>query len=347
MARLTIPAVCTLALLLGASGRDARGFRPRGTNVGCGSLHHPGASRRLVGGTVTNPHEWPSICQLFVQFDDGYKAFSCAGTLVKNQEGDFYIVTAGHCGNAYGMPTERFEVRCGVHSLHGKNPHQDIFRIKRKLIHPKYIDENFIVYPNGTRAIVDSNELRALKIESKIISQVIAHDIAIFELDHQPEESDYIRAACLPVGPLHSGQTAVVAGWGLHYEGGQYAEKLQDIEMTIEDDIACAEAYEDTELIFNNTRFGSICAEPKNTEIGGGHCNGDSGGPMYALEAGQWTLAGVVSYAIGCGKDPAMDIFADVFSHLDWINAVINYNTVADFWTCDVSLQKITRGFSF
>ncbi|XP_034033442.1 enteropeptidase-like [Thalassophryne amazonica] len=48
-------------------------------------------------------------------------------------------------------------------------------------------------------------------------------------------------------------------------------------------------------------------------------CQGDSGGPLMHLDHGLWTLAGVTSFGIGCGRPDRPGVYARVSFFTSWI----------------------------
>ncbi|XP_008302227.1 serine protease 30-like [Stegastes partitus] len=48
-------------------------------------------------------------------------------------------------------------------------------------------------------------------------------------------------------------------------------------------------------------------------------CQGDSGGPLVCLDDGHWTLIGVTSFGIGCGRPQRPGVYARVSAFASWI----------------------------
>jgi secreted trypsin-like serine protease len=53
-------------------------------------------------------------------------------------------------------------------------------------------------------------------------------------------------------------------------------------------------------------------------------CQGDSGGGLFYYNNGRWYAAGVVSYAIGCGRQAFPTVFTKTAAYIDWIRAMMN-----------------------
>jgi len=51
-------------------------------------------------------------------------------------------------------------------------------------------------------------------------------------------------------------------------------------------------------------------------------CQGDSGGGLIYSKNNRWYVAGVVSYAIGCGQFAYPTVFTKVPAYIDWIRMI-------------------------
>jgi len=286
-------------------------------NTDCGKLPVKEAlPKRIVNGSETHPHEWPSICSL--QSHKGYHF--CGGTLVKNAAGKFYLISAAHCmfkcpRGFYDRKNKRclvrrvptllsdFKIVCGVHNVqNGDTPnHSQTFEAANYINHEDY---------NG---VLDGN------------------DITVIELNHQPHETDYVQAACLPERHHFNFKTehAMAAGWGSHYLGGPASAVLHELFKPIHTDKNCERIM--NRIKINGIQIYDVDAERDNilcagyAEGGKGTCKGDSGGPLYTKRNNKWTLTGVVSWGHkGCATEDSLTIFADVYGLRCWIDAKIN-----------------------
>jgi len=246
-----------------------------------GASELSGASSRIVGGQESVTNSWPSLCNF--QDREGYHI--CGSTLVKNNKGDFYLITAAHCITQ--RRASRYTASCGTHSFERGNPHMQTFTFRAMKMHENYDDVTF------------------------------DNDIAIFEFNNQPVENDYVRAACIADTDHTDMEPAIVAGWGTTKFEGDMALNLQQVNKPIKPDKTCRDLLGSE---FNSANM--LCAGE--IAGGVDACQGDSGGPLYTLRNGLWTLTGVVSWGYGCAAPRSPGVYADVFQLRSWISSNIN-----------------------
>ena len=111
-----------------------------------------------------------------------------------------------------------------------------------------------------------------------------------------------------------SGTDAFIAGWGKTSEEGASAQFLQEARIPLIDDIECAALYENS--FMPETMF---CAGFSHGGIDS--CQGDSGGPLVVINGNVPTLAGVVSWGVGCGRQGYYGVYAKSSSAIEWIKS--------------------------
>ncbi|KAJ8711115.1 hypothetical protein PYW07_008357 [Mythimna separata] len=221
----------------------------------------------------------------------------CGGTLISH----LHILTAAHCVQLrswHAVPMEEISVKIGVHGL---NEHSDNLTITRKLV-ARYIHAEYDPY-------------------------TLQNDILILTLDQSVEFNNVIRPACLWSGDTELsrvvGATGVVAGWGsrsVEDMRGQLDEP-QVVRAPIVSNIECR----GSKAVFHQVTYNTtLCAGYRN---GTGPCSGDSGGGLYLLEGGKWTLRGVVSLALQnsrltCDLNEYV-VFTDTAKFLPWIRHIL------------------------
>jgi len=262
------------------------GILPKNTNL----------IKRIIGGEETEAHEWPSICWLHLPGN-----YQCGGTLVKNNRGKFFLLSAAHCffdrNTKNKMSPGGITVYCGIHDLDGDRPNNvQTFKVRR-IATPKDFNKNRLDY---------------------------GWDIAVIWLDHQPEENRHVQAACLPSSDHHDGERALVAGWGSPDGSSPSTTQLHDLRVTINSDQYCKQHIEQQGWKYGGSNR-VLCAGRDANNRGSSVCFGDSGGPLYTRRQGYWTLTGIVSFGPdGCALRSGASTFTDVYDMRDWIDSNIN-----------------------
>ncbi|XP_076310267.1 venom protease-like [Tachypleus tridentatus] len=240
-------------------------------------------SGRIVGGEDAHDGEFPSLVSIRLNGQH-----FCGGTIIAKR----WVLTAGHCVILFAA--NRFVVRVGEYRLSQDEDHptQDI-PVKQKIIHPSY---------------------------SK--PKKYFNDIALLELTEDIKFNDYAWPACLPLSEESSsykGQQVTVTGWGWLNEpdkGGERADTLQKVNVPVMDYKHCQSLYHTAGkmVIFQS---GQMCAGYKEGKKDS--CQGDSGGPLYMNKNNIFTVIGVVSAGIGCGREYLPGLYTEVVFYRSWI----------------------------
>ena len=134
------------------------------------------------------------------------------------------------------------------------------------------------------------------------------NDLALLMLDTPVDTSVYVPT-CLPASDTnYTGSVAWVLGWGHTRDGGNLADILQELRMTIVHDEQCfISMYNDTKIFPGE----QLCA---GGEAGKDTCQGDSGGPLqrYNTERNSWDLAGVTSWGKGCAVEGLYGVYTKI-----------------------------------
>jgi len=107
----------------------------------------------------------------------------------------------------------------------------------------------------------------------------------------------------------------VAAGWGCTVEGGSGSDILRKVTVPLVPESVCSEAYAKYKYTITDRM---ICAGL--AEGGKDSCQGDSGGPLIMGSRG--SLAGVVSWGVGCGDPNQYGVYSKVSSVIPWIESV-------------------------
>jgi len=252
----------------------------------------------IVGGSEATPHSIPWQISLGVQLHTYDMGPSCGGSVVSRH----YVVTAAHCLTTFSKPKWLYVV-AGAHSLKEKDRYEQKVKVEQVIIHPGY-NENDISY----------------------------NDIALLKLETPLEFNNGIQPICLPKASQAWGadDTFLLSGWGsllgsdydkhglpVESEVNKYPEQLQQVLVPYYDHEKCAKLIYYRKSIHDKV----ICAGFE--EGGRDACGGDSGGPLATRVNGKWTLAGVVSWAVGCAGTNRPGVYTDVAKYRYWIDQYV------------------------
>ncbi|CAL4065872.1 unnamed protein product [Meganyctiphanes norvegica] len=172
---------------------------------------------RIVGGQVSNLHEWRWQAALRLRKDN---LQVCGATLIADQ----WLVTAAHCVTIFKKSD--LYVSLGEHD---KNTGSDT---------------------TATRHV----DIRRVIIHSQYDSKTNEHDIALLELDSYTSNSN-IHPVCLPTKHKDStfaGTTGTATGWGSTSWNGPDSSHLQEVELPIITNNKCSSDLDDYAGITGN-----------------------------------------------------------------------------------------------
>ncbi|XP_052590231.1 granzyme C-like [Peromyscus californicus insignis] len=221
----------------------------------------------IIGGHEVKPHSRPYMTLIESLDVDGNSSL-CGGFLVK----DNFVLTAAHCWES------SMTVILGVHNIEAQEETWQIIPVEKAIAHPAYNDKNL------------SNDIMLLKLEKKA------------------KMTKAVRPLKLPWRkvPVKPGDVCSVAGWGMMALNGTNADRLQEVELTVQKDQLCESHYP---RYYNKAN--QLCVgDPK---IKRASFYGDSGGPLLCNKV----VAGIVSYGHEDGSAPR--VFTRVSSFLSWI----------------------------
>ncbi|NXI52029.1 OVCH2 protein, partial [Chloroceryle aenea] len=240
---------------------------------------------RIIGGEEAVPYSWP--WQVSVQISDEH---ICGGAVLARE----WVVTAAHCFNSRELYRDLWMIVTGLHDLTGKE-----YRQKRSV-------KQYIIHPSFNKTTMDS-------------------DIALLHLAEPLEFNRYVRPVCLPAAEetVQPSRMCVVTGWGAHEGDREKGKKLHQLEVPILLLDTCQSYYIN---LPNKVTQRMICAGFP-LEEGKDSCTGDSGGPLVCPSEdnlGFYTLHGITSWGLGCGRKSYPGVYTNVGVFVDWIKQSVN-----------------------
>ncbi|CAF0846471.1 unnamed protein product [Rotaria sp. Silwood1] len=196
------------------------------------------------------------------------------------------ILTAAHCLD-YSNDLGNYFARVGAHE---RNSSGELIPIAQLILHPKY------------------DEYRS------------TNDIGIVRLARPIKFTETVQPICLVDNIVEPslGTTAYVAGWGntIFQMWDSSSSVLRQARLRVITNCSMYFAYEPEK---------QICAASNGpVDIDHGSCQGDSGGGLFYLKDERWHIAGVVSYANGCGQNAFPTVFTKTSAYIGWIQEMIN-----------------------
>ncbi|NWU96699.1 OVCH2 protein, partial [Upupa epops] len=239
---------------------------------------------RIIGGEEAVPHSWP--WQVSVQVFDEH---ICGGAVLTKE----WVVTAAHCLHYKESHRHLWMVVTGIHDLREQENRQE--RSVRQ----------YVIHPNFNKTTMD-------------------FDIALLQLAEPLEFNHYVRPVCLPTEKIvQPSQVCIVTGWGTQEGDREKGKKLHQLEVPILVLDVCQSYYIN---LPRKVTQRMICAGFP-LEEGKDSCTGDSGGPLVCPSednSGFYTLHGITSWGLGCGRKSYPGVYTNVGGFVDWIKQSVN-----------------------
>ncbi|KAJ7344489.1 hypothetical protein JRQ81_000439 [Phrynocephalus forsythii] len=236
---------------------------------------------RLVGGEEAVPHSWPWQASIQILGEN-----LCGGTVLTST----WVITAAHCFKEKEQYKDLWRVVAGAHDIEDQEQNSQ----KRKV-------QQYIPHPDFNATTTDS-------------------DIALVQLTEPLEFNHYVRPVCLPKRneTVEPSTVCVITGWGIQFEDGEKSRKLHQLEVPILLSEECQKYYKNHPGTLNERMF---CAGFP-AEGGKDACTGDSGGPLVcpSEDSSYYTLNGIISWGLGCGRKDYPGVYTNVSSYIDWIS---------------------------
>jgi len=244
---------------------------------------------RIVGGQVASYGEWPWQVSLR-QWKNGQFRHKCGAALLTRN----WIVTAAHC--VKDVSPSNLLVRVGEYNtLDTREIHKHTDRrISRSITHINF-DKTSYEY-----------DIAVLKMSSAVDFKPNAIPICL------PQNNDKLV-----------GKTGSVTGWGRRSEYGQISTILREVQLPIISNKQCMSMYRSSG---QNEWIPNIFLCAGTARGGRDSCEGDSGGPLVVKSSnGRYTLAGVISWGIGCGDRNRPGVYTRISEFRSWIKRNTGY----------------------
>ncbi|KAM9810114.1 hyaluronan-binding protein 2 [Syngnathus typhle] len=251
----------------------------------CGKPQPKKRLSRIYGGLKVSPGALPWQVSLQARPKGSTQKYKhiCGGVLIES----CWILTAGHCVHKQ----EDMKVVMGGLSLDTSEPTEQIFDVEEAIVHENYKETPVSVH----------NDIALLRLEDT--DGVCAN------------ETQFVKAACLPDGPLDDGEECTISGWGATEESDYGSNHLLEAKVLLINQEKCSES-----SIYGPVLDDSMfCAG--NLRGGVDSCQGDSGGPLTCEQNSTHFIYGLVSWGDQCGKKNKPGVYARVTHFLDWIKS--------------------------
>ncbi|CAD7671617.1 unnamed protein product [Nyctereutes procyonoides] len=245
---------------------------------------------RIVGGGQVEKGSYPWQVSLKRR-----QKHICGGTIISAQ----WVITAAHCVANRNIAIT-FNVTAGEHDLSHIEQEEQTLTIETIIIHPYFS-----------------------------IKKPMDYDIALLKMDGAFHFGQFVGPMCLPEPKerFEAGFICTTAGWGRSAEDGVLSKVLQEVNLPILNQEECMAVLLTLKKPVSGRTF--LCTGFP--DGGGDACQGDSGGSLMCRnKKGAWTLAGVTSWGLGCGRgwrnnmrkedQGSPGIFTDLRKVLPWIH---------------------------
>lgn len=220
-------------------------------------------------------------------YDMSELKWRCAATLISSR----HVLTGAVCASHRDLKVARI----GASNLDGDDDGAQPIdvEIEEKIVHPEY---------NPTR---------------------FKNDIAVLKLAKEVPFSDRVRPICLPLTNALQNKNlsgSYAAGWGPFADFHSYSVDLMEVQVRVDSDETCREAYSSYKKIVIDNRV--LCVSSINAEEE--PCKGASGAPLMLPQGSAFYQIGFVSYGTIGGKKPSVPCaYTRVSAYMDFITSAL------------------------
>ncbi|XP_061601620.1 hyaluronan-binding protein 2-like [Cololabis saira] len=207
----------------------------------------------------------------------------CGGVLIAS----CWVLTAAHCIE----PNTDMQVVLGSLSLNKPDPSIQTIDVENAIRH-----ENFRETPTA-----------------------VYNDIGLLRLKGTEgfcaNETQFVKAACLPDVQLSDGMPCTISGWGVTEESSFGSNHLLEANVLLINQDKCTEPAVYGKVLDNSM----FCAG--HLQGGVDSCQGDSGGPLTCKQDTNRVVYGLVSWGDQCGQKNKPGVYTRVTEFLGWIRS--------------------------
>ncbi|XP_076678159.1 venom protease-like [Andrena cerasifolii] len=251
----------------------------------------------IVGGTKSDPKEFPHMAAVGYDSPTGGIQWSCGGTLISER----FVLTAAHCLYSVNWGNANW-VRLGDLNLvrTDDDAKPQTLRVERRIQHPDY------KWPSAY------------------------NDIALLKMERDVQFDAWIRPSCLAYSLPDVGNDgkAVATGWGVvDWNDDRGSSDLLKVTIKLVSTQKCNSSFnQESKLERGINNESQLCAG----EEGKDTCQGDSGGPLAIYNNDyncMYSLMGVTSIGSLCGSI-IPGVYTRVYHYIPWIESVVWPNSV-------------------
>ncbi|WP_084888429.1 serine protease, partial [Vibrio sp. qd031] len=266
-------------------------------------------STRIINGQIASVNDYPSLAAIAYDpnINDSSFQLYCGATILDN----WHVLTAAHCvqANSSVRSNTAVAVQLGRRSEYSEGYIPKV-KVAKYYIHPEYVNSSSLAWPNDI-AIIQLRE--SLDLSSQYFSPLASNsDSSLYRSDAY----DFMAV-----------------GFGYVGAGGALDDDLMETTLTYKYEKSCTSRMTDKQLCMD----GEIDADSgfKNSI-----CSGDSGGPLYWFDGGEYIQVGVASFGpSSCGSTSASftSAYTEVSDYRGWIADVLNGKMTPDHTIVNVS----------